>query len=280
MIKCIKTHLIKVVSGNFKEKVMKNMIIKFVIISIFLFSGLIETSAQSKFSIGLSSSYLKNYRIITENKSNLYKDYRNENEGSISGLDIEVILLYNFKPKLFFETGIGYVQKGYKINEDVLIDPCFSPITCGYNSELYRYTYDYMSIPLHFIYTTSKRLNFSFSIGTSLIIPLSSNIEWILRKEYDSNTDQKIDKRNNSDPNKFNMSLDLGFGIGFRITEKMNLMILPKINYNLFSYEKTDIRDNNYDISLFRSEDKSTKENLISYGIGIKLLYDLGKSSH
>ena len=256
------------------------MIIKFVIISIFLFSGLIETSAQSKFSIGLSSSYLKNYRIITENKSNLYKDYRNENEGSISGFDIEVILLYNFKPKLFFETGIGYVQKGYKINEYVLIDPCFSPITCGYNSELYRYTYDYMSIPLHFIYTTSKRLNFSFSIGTSLIIPLSSNIEWILRKEYDSNTDQKIDKSNNSDPNKFNMSLDLGFGIGFRITEKMNLMILPKINYNLFSYENTDIRYNNYGISLFRNEDKSTKENLISYGIGIKLLYDLGKSSH
>ena len=259
---------------------MKNMKIKFVIISIFLFSGFIETSAQSKFSIGLSSSYLKNYRIITKSKSDLYKNYRNENEGSISGFDIEVNLLYNFKPSLFFETGIGYVQKGYKINEVILIDPCFSPVTCGYKSELYRYKFDYMSIPLHLIYTTSKRLNFSFSIGTSLLIPLSSNVEWILRKEFNSNTDQKIDKRNNSNPNKFNMSLDLGFGIGFRITEKMNLMILPKFNYNLFSYENTDIRDNNYDISLFINENKSTKENLISYGIGIKLLYDLGKSSH
>lgn len=244
---------------------MKNIQIKFVIISIFLFSGLIETSAQSKFSIGLSSSYLKNYRIITENKSDLYEDYRNENEGSISGFDIEVNLLYNFKPKLYFETGIGYAQKGYKISEDILIDPCFSPVTCGYYSELYRYTYDYMSIPLHFIYTTSKRLNFSFSVGTSLLIPLSSNVEWILRKEYESNTGQNIDKRNNIDPNKFNMSVDLGFGIGFTITEKMNLMILPKFNYNLFSYENTDIRDNNYDISLFRNEVKSTKEHLISY---------------
>ncbi len=259
---------------------MKIMKIKFIIISILLFNGLIETSAQSKFSIGLSSSYLRNYRIITNNKSDLYKEYRNENEGSISGFDLEVNLLYNFKPKLFFETGIGYAQKGYRINEDILIDPCFSPVTCGYNSELYRYTYDYLSVPLHFIYTTSKRLNFSFSIGTSLLIPLSSNVEWILRKEYKSNTDQNIDKRNNSDSNKFNMSVDLGFGIGFRITEKMNLMILPKFNYNLFSYENTDIRDNNYNISLFRNEDKSTKEHLISYGIGIKILYDLGKSSH
>jgi hypothetical protein len=256
------------------------MKIKFVIISIFLFSGLIETSAQSKFSIGLSSSYLRNYRIITKNSSDLYKDYRNENEGSISGFDIEVNLLYNFKPILFFETGIGYVQKGYKINEDILIDPCYSPITCGYNSELYRYTYDYISVPLHLIFTTSNRLNFSFSIGTSLLIPLSNNVECILRKEFESNTDQKIDIRNNSDPNKFNMSLDLGFGIGFRISEKMNLMILPKFNYNLFSYENTDIKNKIYNISLFINEDKSTKEHLISYGIGIKLLYDLRKSSH
>ena len=201
------------------------MKIKFVIISIFLFGGIIETSAQSKFSIGLSSSYLRNYRIITKNKSDLYKDYRNENEGSISGFDIEINLLYNFKPKLFFETGIGYVQNGYKINEDVLIDPCFSPVTCGYYSELYRYTYDYMSVPLHFIYTTSKRLNFSFSIGASMLIPLSNNVEWILRKEFGGNTGQKIDTRNNnSDLNKFNMTLDFGVGIGFRISKKLNLI--------------------------------------------------------
>ena len=259
---------------------MKNIKIKLVIISIFLFSGLIKTSAQSKFSIGFSSSYLKNYRIITENKSDLYKEYRNENESSISGFDIEVNLQYNFKAKLYLETGFGYTRKGYKINEYVLIDPCFSPVTCGYNSELYRYTYDYMSIPLHFIYITSKRLNFSFTIGTSIQIPLSSNVERILRKAYKSRENQKIDKRNSSDFDKFNISADFGLGIGYRITEKINLMILPKFNYNLFAYENTDIRDNNYDISLFRNEDKSTKEHLISYGIGIKLLYDLGKSSH
>ena len=254
---------------------MKNMKIKIVIISFFLFNGIIKTSAQSKYSIGFNSCYLKNYRIITEYKSNLYEDYRNENESFVSGFDIEVNFLYNFKPKLYFETGIAYTQKGYKINEETLIDPCFSPVTCGYNSELYRYTYDYMSIPLHFIYTTPKKINFSFSVGTSLLIPLSSNVEWILRKEYKSNTDQNIKIRNNSVPDKFNMSIDLGVGIGFKITEKLNLMILPKFNYNLFLYENTDIRDNNYNINLFKNEDKSTTEHFISTGIGIKLLYNL-----
>jgi len=263
-----------------KKITMKNMKIKFVIISILLFNGLIETSAQSKYSIGFNSNYLSNYRIITKYKSDLYKDFRNKNEGFISGFDVEVNLRYKFQAKLFFETGIGYVQKGYKINEDVLNDPCFSPITCGYNSELYRYNYNFMSIPLHFIYTTSKKLNFSFSIGTSLLIPLSSNVEWILRKEYKSNIKQNINKRNNSDTNKLNMSADIGFGIGFKLTEKMNILILPILNYNILSYENTDITDNNYDISLFRNEDKSTKEHLISSGIGIKLLYNLGKSNH
>ena len=170
------------------------MKIKFIII--LLLSGLIEASAQSKFSIGLSSDYLINYRIITKSKSDLYQKYRNENEAPASGFDLEVNLLYNFKPKLFFETGMGYAQKGYKTNEEVLIDPCFSPVTCGYNSELYRYTYHYMSIPVHFIYNTSKKLNFSFSIGTSLLIPLSSNVEWILRKEYKNSPGQNITKRN------------------------------------------------------------------------------------
>jgi len=132
-----------------------------------------------------------------------------------------------------------------------------------------------MSIPLHFIYTTPKKINFSFSVGTSLLIPLSSNVEWILRKEYKSNTDQNIKIRNNSVPDKFNMSIDLGVGIGFKITEKLNLMILPKFNYNLFLYENTDIRDNNYNINLFKNEDKSTTEHFISTGIGIKLLYNL-----
>ncbi len=265
-------------SGNFKEKPMKIMKNKFIIISILVFSGLIETSAQSKFSVGLSSNYLRNYRIITKNKSDLYKEYRNENEGPVLGFNSEVNLLYNLKPKFFFELGIGYVQKGYKTNEDILIDPCFSPVTCGYKSEMYRYSYDYLTVPLHFIYTTAKRLNFSFSFGTSLLIPLSSNVERILRKEYKCNTDQNTDKRNNSDSNKFNMSGDFGFGIGFRITEKMNLVILPNFNYNLFSYENTDIKKNNYNISLFRNEDKLTKEHLVSYGAGIKILYDLKKA--
>lgn len=134
---------IRLISCAFKEKKIKIIKIKFIIISFLLFSGLIETSAQSKFSIGSSPSNLRNYRVITKNESDLYKEHRNENEGPISAFDIDVILWYYFKLKLIFETGIGYTRKGYKINEDILIDPCFSPVKCVYSAELYRYTYDY-----------------------------------------------------------------------------------------------------------------------------------------
>jgi len=249
---------------------------KILIISAFLFIGFIQTYAQSKLSIGVSSSYLRNNRVLSKSNSSLYKDYRNNNESSISGINIEANLFYNLNTKYILETGIGYAQKGYKINEEILIDPCFSPITCGHKSELYHYKYDYLSIPIHLIYIIPNKINFSISTGMSLLIQISSNVDWILRKEFGNNSGQRIVTMENiSNLNYLNITFDLGLGLGYRISEKFNAVIQPKLNYHLLSYENTDIRDKLYNINLFRNEDKSTMEHLTSYGIGLKLIYDL-----
>ena len=247
-----------------------------IIIICVLFIGLTKVNAQSKLSFGISSDYLKNYRIFSKSNSKLYKDYRNDGESPITGFNIEVNLFYNFQTKLKFETGFGYIQKGYMVNEERIIDPCFAPVTCGYHSDLYQYKYEYLSIPIRFIYTTPNKLNFSISAGVSVLIPVSSNVDWILRKEFGKKTGQKIYTRDNiSNINNINLSLDLGLGLGYRITENFNLVIQPKFSIDVFPYENTDIRDKIYSICLFNNEDKSTKEHLISYGIGLKLIYDL-----
>ncbi len=201
-----------------------------IIIICALFIGLAKANAQSKLSFGISTSYLKNYRVFSKSNSQLYKDYRNDEESSIFGFDIEANLSYNIHPKLKFETGFGYIQKGYMINEERLIDPCFSPLTCGYYSKLYQYKYEYLSIPIRFIYTTPNKLNFSISAGASIVIPMSSNVNWILRKEFGNKLGQNINTMENiSNMNSINLTFDLGLGLGYRITEKLNAVYSAKI---------------------------------------------------
>lgn len=235
-----------------------------------------ETSAQSKLSFGVGSSYLKNDRIISISSSDSYKEFRNENESSISGFEVEVNVYYNFKSNFNFESGIGYVQKGFKINEEQMIDPCYSPVTCGYFSDLYRYSNHYLSIPLRFNYRSSKSVFVSYTAGVSLLIPVSSEVEYILRKELGEKYDQEIRKHeNSSDYSSIDISLDLAFGVGYRFSERIESIIQPKFSYNLLPNENTHIRDKYYNIGLFSGENKSTKEHLWSYGIGIKVIYNL-----
>jgi len=106
-------------------------------------------------------------------------------------------------------------------------------------------------------------------------VPISSNVDWILRKEFGNQLGQNIYTRENiSNMDRINLTLDLGLGLGYRITENLNAVIQPKFSLDVFPYENTDIRDKIYNICLFNNEDKSTKEHLISYGISSKLIYD------
>jgi len=248
---------------------------RLVILFLALFCGS-NILAQSRFSIGVSTSYLSNNRIITKYKSGLYKDYRDSKEGYLPGFDIKAVFSYKINEKFNIETGVGYSKTGYSIKEIRLIDPGFSPVTARYYSELYRFTNRNLNIPFHFVYNTKKRLNYYFSVGPSVIFPISGKVDWILRKEFGKSEGQAIDsKTNESDGQKVNLSMDLGFGIGYKLTERFNISLQPGISYYLIGTENTYIRDKLYNISLFSNENKETKEHLISYGLSLKMIYCL-----
>ncbi len=245
------------------------------ILFLVLFSGS-NVLSQSRFSIGVSTSYLSNNRIITKYKSGLYKDYRDSKEGYLPGFDIELVISYKINEKYNFETGAGYSKTGYSIKETRLIDPGFSPVTSGYYSELYRFINRNLNIPFHLVYNTKKRLNYYFSLGPSVIFPISGKVDLILRKEFGKSEGQTIDSKiNESDEQKVNLSMDLGLGIGYRLSERFNIAIQPRISYYLIGTENTYARDKLYNISLFNNENKTTKEHLISYGLALKMIYSL-----
>lgn len=215
-------------------------------------------NAQSNFSFGLNSSYLNNFRIITNSNSEELKDSRNLNEIPMPGFDIEAVVYYKIIENLFIETGVGYSKTGYSTKEELINDPGFSPVTAPYVSEIHRYPFGNIYIPAHLAFISSKKLNYSIIFGPSLLFPVSTNNEWILRKGFGNSTDEMKIITTNENVKNINLTLDLGLGIGYRFSERFNLILQPKMTYYLIGY------DNNM-----------MKDHLYSYGITLKLIRGL-----
>ncbi|MFP4556918.1 MAG: hypothetical protein ACLFNU_08620 [Bacteroidales bacterium] len=232
--------------------------------------------SQTNFTIGISNGMHNSTRIINRFNSKLYYDYRNEEESSLGESNFNLFIKYNIKSNGFsVGSGVGLTRLGYEINERKLIDPCFSPATCGYESILYRYNYDLLRIPFNITYEVGSNIKFYLTTGSSIYFSLSECIDLILRKEYEDSRNQEIEtKKNQSNYNKINFSFDFGIGIGYEIIERFYIYLQPEFSYLILSYENTDLRDRVYNISLFENEDKTTTEKLLSYGISLKLAFD------
>jgi hypothetical protein len=252
------------------------MKLKKLTICFLIFIAAFSIHAQSKFSFGINSSFLFNTRIITKSGSDIYKDYRNSNEKFSTGFNFEAIVYYKINENFNIETGAGFLKNGYEVKEERLIDPGFSPITAGYYSELYRYSFRNIYLPLHLNYCGTKKLFLNLSFGPSILFPILKNVEWILRKDFGKSGEERISTTaDESDINKMNITLNLGIGLGYRLSDKVSIVLIPKVIYNLLGDENSDIRDRLYNISLFNNEDKSTKEHLISYGTTLRLNFGI-----
>ena len=215
----------------------------------------VTLKAQSNFSFGLNLSYLNNYRIITNSNSDVQKESRNSIEKPMSGFDIEALIHYRIKENIFIETGVGYSKTGYVTKEERIIDPGFSPLTASYVYELYRYPFENIYIPAHLTYISPKKLNYSIIFGPSLLFPVSKNIEWILRKESGNSANEMKYITSNENIKNMNLTLDLGISIGYRFSEKFNLILQPKMTYYLLGYDNNMMTDH-----------------LFSYGLSLKLI--------
>lgn len=232
-----------------------------------------KSQGQSRLSFGLSSSYLITNRVFTYHKSDSYIDYRNSMERYKTGFDLSGTISYSFHNNLSLESGVGYSDFGYMTNEEMLIDPGYSPLTEGFYSDLYLFDYKNIYVPAHFEYFTSKRINLRISFGPSLIFPISDKVEYIVRKNLGNQTGQQVYYLPNDYHNKkINLSLDLGVGIGFKMTDKINLILQPKLSYFVFSRENVWAREYLYYIGMFDGQNRNTKENLYSIGLSFKIL--------
>lgn len=235
-----------------------------------------KSQDRSKFSFGLNSSYLVNDRLFTYHESDEYINYRNSNEKNKSGFDCSATINYRFKSKFSFETGIGYSDIGYQTMEERIIDPGFSPLTEGYYSIFYQFTYQNIYVPLHFEYSSPGKFKLLISFGPSLVFPISEDIDVILRREYGVTDGQRVDRNSFGEHNKIkrlNTSLDLSIGCGYKLSDKITLALNPKISYFLFSNENVWAKNYLYCLVKFGGLHNSTRENLYNIGISFKISF-------
>ncbi len=256
--------------------------IKILTVLLLIFTVL-NSLAQSKWSIGLCSyPKIDNRIILPEKNSKEYVDYRNDNETYNLGLDYGFDIQYMIADNWGIGSGLFFSFKSYKTEEDRLIDPCFSPITCGYNTEFYTYKFKYLQVPIHVIWNkkTDKLLSFQFSGGLSINYRLENKVIYTLNGTTEENNENEITRDFDGNINSFDIAVDLGLGLTIGLTKNIDLRIIPSLNFSVIPYQNEDIKNHLYNINLFRDVNKDTKELMYSMGLSVSLRYNLFKEKN
>jgi hypothetical protein len=82
-------------------------------IILFLLFSALNTQAQSRFSFGLTSSFLLNNRVITSSGPNVFIDYFDQKGRSKVGFDVSGLIRLRMSDRISIESGIGYSITGY-----------------------------------------------------------------------------------------------------------------------------------------------------------------------
>jgi len=239
-----------------------------------IFSLLIIPKVNSQYFIGFKMGFNTNWRILTEHKSDLYKTYRRSDESVTFGSEFQINYYFPSKSKIRFSTGLGYSQFGYQY-VDYLTDPCYYFVTCGYSYEIHRYSFSYLRIPFK-ITQISKDKHFIFEPGFSLLIPLSSKYQWLLREDrYDFSSQAITTEYDLIKMDQLQFSFDLNLGYSINMSSNAMLRIFAETSFVLNNYENEHVKKWIYNIGRFSGHDKSTKEHLIRFGLTVEFLFSL-----
>ncbi len=197
---------------------------------------------DKRFFIGVIFSPDYSYRNLTkkgnslsDNQWNEIKNYMDSIEISKFGYTSGINFLYQFNTRWSAETGIQYSNKGYQISS-ILTSSIEYPEDRNLANILY--SYNYIDIPFKANYSfINKRINLFVSIGAILNININSTIKYIPdipTPQFKTHT-----KDNNYPYNKINISPTIGFGLNYKINDRMKLSIEPAFRYGILNIDNS-----------------------------------------
>jgi hypothetical protein len=231
-----------------------------IIISI-LFSPLFEMAQESisvedKFSIGVNFSPNFCYRMLNyPDELQTIADSREKFEHPSFGFNAGIAARYIFVTNLEVEFGVQFSRQTH-IFKNVPISDAMGNPSLGFADNQLRY--HYLELPLRVNYQFLNRKVFGYvTTGVSMNLFLNDKSKsWLT---YNTGETAVVTSESSIyDFNKIAFAVLGGFGIGYHISEKLNVRLEPLFRYSLTPLAEAPINQYNYSIGC-------------QFGVGMKL---------
>ena len=248
--------------------------LKIIIYFIILIPAL-NIQAQSKFSFGIISSFLLNNRVITSSGLNVSTDYLDPKGKNKDGFGILGSVQYRMSDWVSIGSGFGYSVIGYQTEKKVV--SIYGRIRPDAPTYSYVFEYSNIDIPIHLVYHSTGKLSFNAVIGPSIDFQTPKHFNAVFHNSSSSQNAQALGDlllhEAKSANRKINVSLDLGVGLGYKLTENFELVLRPKFSYFLLSNETPGLPLYVQHPSTAMNLNEPTKENFYSMGLSLKILF-------
>lgn len=218
-----------------------------------------EIGNTGKLSIGLSFSPNYSFRQLKYSEENKWiMDMRNDEEIPKYGFATGVNLHFQISRRIALETGIIYSDQGESTRDKNLTWATPNPAYPVKGNVVYHY--QYIDFPLSIEYSTlAKRINYSFSSGIimNVFIAKRSTVKLGYADGHKNRNTSSID----FGYNKINLSAILGFGLNYKISNRLVLQIKPVFQRSITSIVS----------------DRGSKEYLYNFALCSGVYYKLSK---
>lgn len=225
---------------------MKELIIISILFAPILSIAQESVNEESKFSIGVNFSSNYSYRTLKypDNLQN-FVDAREKLEHPSFGFNTGIAVQYLLMKKIEVELGIQFSRQTHMFKEVPISDPMGNPSLGLADNQL---RYHYLEIPLRVNYRIVNQKFFGYiSAGVSINKFLNDKSKsWLTY----NNGDTEVVKSESGilDFNKTVIGLVGGVGLGYHVSEKLNLRLEPLFRYSLTPLAEAPIDQYNYSI--------------------------------
>lgn len=201
---------------------------------------------ENKFSFGVNFSPNYSYRTLTSSDEFQFAlDARNEGEHPSFGYNTGIAVQLDLVNNIELELGIQLSSQTH-IFKKVPIHNMHGPHPLGFAD--YQLRYFYVEVPLKINYRLVNNRFFGYiTSGVSLNRFINAKYKsWLTYLTGDTEILSSDIETDNF--NKSVVALAGGFGIGYHISEKLNLRLEPLFRYSLTPLEDTPLKQYNYSI--------------------------------
>ncbi|MBS1755487.1 MAG: PorT family protein [Bacteroidetes bacterium] len=210
-----------------------------------------KSKPGNKISIGYSFSPDYSFRTLKngdgKSSTDLVIKSRDDIEKAKFGYTTGFNVTFHFSDLLGFETGVQYLNKGYKTKEQDLT--YFPPNPSLPNKATTSYSYQYIGIPIKAKFSFGKnKVRFISSAGfmTNFLI----NVKQSTNYKYSDGKKEKKDQSSNSGFNKIDISPMASIGVDYKLTDKIHLSADPTFRFGLIKTKDTPVKEKLWNVGL------------------------------